>query len=59
MSAEDIEVVYERAKLSDYDEIMRLSETVYSGLDYLPACYNDWVEQDTEDTSGRHSLGRQ
>ena len=31
---------------SDFDEILKLSEGIYDGLDYLPFRYHTWVKMD-------------
>ena len=32
------------ARSSDYDKILKLSEGIYDGLDYLPAIYHRWLK---------------
>ncbi|OCT59437.1 probable N-acetyltransferase 16 [Xenopus laevis] len=41
-TSQDIQVL--PATACDYEEVMSISEGVYSGVDYLPARYHEWLE---------------
>ena len=51
------EVIIERAKHSDYEEVMRISEGVYNGFDYMPYLYHIWVEQEEGGFIPRQNFG--
>lgn len=40
------ELTFRLAESSDFDEVVKLSEGVYSGYDYLPLVYHQWLEMD-------------
>ncbi|KAL9958122.1 hypothetical protein ACROYT_G035093 [Oculina patagonica] len=42
----NIELTFRLATPSDFDEILKLSEGIYDGLDYLPFRYHKWMNMD-------------
>ena len=46
----DHEIKMAKASLAHREAVMKASEDVYAGLDYLPSLYNTWIEEgDRED----------
>ena len=50
-------IVIEQAKHSDYEEVMKISEGVYNGFDYLPYLYHKWISQEEEGVIPRKNFG--
>ncbi|XP_078345151.1 histidine N-acetyltransferase-like [Oculina patagonica] len=42
----NLELTFRLATPSDFDEILKLSEGIYDGLDYLPFRYHKWMNMD-------------
>ncbi|XP_075927375.1 putative N-acetyltransferase 16 [Petromyzon marinus] len=38
------DLVFNLARPEDYEEVMRMSEGIYEGKDYLPSIYHDWLK---------------
>ena len=42
----NLELTFRLAKARDFEEILKLSEGIYSGHDYLPFRYHAWMKSD-------------
>ena len=51
-------IVLERAEHSDFEDVMKISQGVYSGNDYLPYVYHEWVSQEERGFAARKNFGR-
>ena len=40
------QLTFRLAQTSDFDEILKLSEGVYDGQDYLPVRFHNWMQMD-------------
>ena len=38
------EITFREATAADYDDVMKISDNIYEGLDYLPARYHEFCE---------------
>ena len=41
-----LDLTFRLAKPSDFDEILKLPEGIYDGLDYLPFRYHTWMKME-------------
>ena len=46
----------EKAKLSDFAQILVISEDIYFGNDYLPHVYKFWIDEEEKDETRRRNF---
>ena len=49
------ELTFRLAQTRDFDEILKLSEGVYDGQDYLPIRFHNWMQMDNVAVMLAHS----
>lgn len=51
----NLELTFRLARPTDFDEILKLSEGIYHGHDYLPSTYHTWMKMDKAAVMLAHS----
>ena len=46
----------DRARLSDFPQILSISKDIYFGMDYLPHVYKFWIEEEELDPERRKNF---
>ena len=45
-----------QAKSSDFAEMCQIFSDIYSGIDYLPYCYQSWIEEEEKRPQHRKNI---